>query len=219
MPKRSFVICFTGVDGSGKTTHAKFLKKYLEEHGYSCKYVWGASRPFLSYFFFAFTRVLGYWKRSKKNAYTDPLEYTPKHLLAKFAKMWRFFLFIDYQLKALAKIRLHLLMGKVVICDRYFYDLFMELKISNVLSERFCLLVSRSMPKPLVTFLMIASETLASSRRNFPPEFFLKRNGAFIEMAKTHGFIVIDSSTDMLENQRKIRQYTLARTQKLENRL
>jgi len=215
MRNRSFLICFTGVDGSGKTTHAKFLKKYLEEHGYSCRYVWGASRPFLSYFFFAFTRVLGYWKNTKKNAYTDPLEYAPRLLSTKFGKIWRLFLFIDYQLKALAKIRLPLLMGKVVICDRYFYDLLMELRLSNVSSKRFALLLSKSMPKPLVTFLMGAPETLARSRRNFSYDFFSKRNGVFLDLAKSFNFRVVNSSEALLENRRKIRQEILREIQQL----
>lgn len=218
MRQKSFLVCFTGVDGSGKTTHSKFLKKNLEEHGYSCRYVWGASRPFFSYFFFVFTRVLGYWKRIKKDVYTDPLECAPRSLVAKFGKIWRLFLFIDYQLKALVKIRLPLLMGKVVICDRYFYDLIMELQLSNVSSEKFTLLLSKSMPKPLVTFLMDAPETLARSRRNFPSGFFSKRNGVFLELAKTFDFIVIDSSGALLENHRRIRQETLARMQELANR-
>jgi len=217
MRNRSFLICFTGVDGSGKTTHAKFLKKYLEEQGYSCRYVWGASRPFLSYFFFAFTRVLGYWKHTKKNAYTDPLEYAPRLLSVKFGKVWRLFLFIDYQLKALAKIRLPLLVGKVVICDRYFYDLLMELQLSNVSSEKFTSALSKSMPKPLVTFLMDVPENLARTRRNFSYEFFSKRNEVFLDLAKSFDFRVIDSSESLLKNQRMIRQETMVRVQKWAN--
>jgi len=211
MKHKSFLVCFTGVDGSGKTTHATFLKKYLEKHGYSCTYVWGAFRPFFSYFFFVFTKVLRYWKYTKRDAYTDPLEYAPKALILSFGKLWRFLLFVDYQLKALVKIRLPLLMRKVVICDRYFYDLLMELQLSNVSSEKFTLLLSKSMPKPLVTFLMDIPETLARSRRNFQPYFSSKRNGVFLKMAKPFGFIIIDSSEGLLENQRKIRQKTLAR--------
>jgi len=217
MRNRSFLICFTGVDGSGKTTHAKFLKEYLEEHGYSCRYVWGASRPFLSYFFFAFTRVLGYWKHTKKNAYTDPLEYAPRLLSAKFGKVWRLFLFIDYQLKALAKIRLPLLVGKVVICDRYFYDLLMELQVSNVSSEKFTSALSKSMPEPLVTFLMGVPDTLARSRRNFSYEFFPKRTEVFLDLAKSFNFRVIDSSEPLLENQRRIRQESMRGMKELAN--
>ena len=217
MRNGSFLICFTGVDGSGKTTHAKLLKKYLEEQGYSCRYVWGASRPFFSYFFFVFTRVLGYWKHTKKNAYTDPLEYAPRLFVTTFGKVWRLFLFIDYQLKALVKIRLPLLVGKVVICDRYFYDLLMELRLSNVSSKKFTSLLSKGMPKPLVTFLMDIPETLGKNRRNFSYEFFSKRNEVFLDLAKSFNFRVIDSSAALLENQRKIRQETLRRMQELAN--
>jgi thymidylate kinase len=215
MNNRSFLICFTGVDGSGKTTHAKYLKSHLEEQGYSCTYVWGGFRPFFAYFFFAFTRVLGYWKHTKKNAYTDPLEYAPRLFVKNFGKVWHLFIFIDYQLKALVKIRLPLLVGKVVICDRYFYDFLMELRLSHVSSKKFTFAISKGVPKPLVTFLMNIPETLAENRRNFSYEFFSKRNEVFLDLAKTFDFRVIDSSEPLLGNQRKIRQETLRRVQEL----
>ena len=217
MRNGSFLICFTGVDGSGKTTHAKFLKKYLEEQGYSCRYVWGASRPFFSYFFFVLTRVLGYWTNTKKNAYTDPLEYAPRLFVKNLGKVWHLFIFIDYQLKALVKIRLPLLVGKVVICDRYFYDFLMEIRLSNVSSKKFTSVISKGMPKPLVTFLMDIPETLAKNRRNFSYEFFSKRNEVFLDLAENFNFRVIDSSETLLGNQRKIRQETLRRMQELES--
>jgi dTMP kinase len=37
--KRPRIIVFTGIDGSGKTTHAKLLTKYLNERGVTSRYV------------------------------------------------------------------------------------------------------------------------------------------------------------------------------------
>jgi dTMP kinase len=212
MKHKSLLVCFTGIDGSGKTTHAKYLKKYLEEQGYSCGYVWGASRPFFSYFFFVFTRALGYWKCTKRDAYTDPLEFAPKPLVAKLGKIWRFFLFVDYQLKALIKIRVLMAVGKIVVCDRYFYDLLMELQLSNLSSKNFTSLLSKTMPIPSTTFLLDVAEVLASHRRrSFTKEFFFERRKIFLEMANTFEFVIVDSSKDFLENQHRIRQDILKR--------
>jgi len=206
-------VCFTGVDGSGKTTHARLAKKHLEENGFSVKYTWGAFRPFLSCYFFGLTRLLGYWERTKKDAYTDPLESAPGPLIRKLGKIWRLSVFVDYQLKVLVQIRLPLLLGKDVVCDRYFYDILMELKLSNVLSERFALWLPKSLPQPMVTFLLDVPEVSASIRRNFPKEFFSGRRKAFQELADSFKFVVIDSSMDLSENQQVIRQEILKRLQ------
>lgn len=203
------MICFTGVDGSGKTTHAKALIKYLTESGCSCKYVWGASRPILSYAFFVFTRVLGYWKKTRKNAYTDPLEHAPRNLAKKLAILWQFFLFLDFQIKATAKIRLPLALGKVVVCDRYFYDLLMELQRSNVPSDRFMVILSKTLPRPLVTFLLDVPESLACQRRGFAYKEIAMKRRFYLKMTKTFGFVIVDSFKDFPSNQKRICALTL----------
>ena len=211
MRTRSFLICFTGVDGSGKTTHAKSLIISLDEMGYSCKYVWGASRPILSYAFFIFTRLLGYWKKTRKNAYTDPLEYAPRNIAEKLGMVYRFFLFLDFQIKISLKIRLPLILRKPVVCDRYFYDLLMELQLSNVSSERFTTILSKTLPQPVITFLLDVPETLANQRRGFSCEELGAKRRVFLQIGKFFGFVIVDSSKDFSSNQKRIRALTLAR--------
>lgn len=208
--RRGFLICFTGVDGSGKTTHAKSLIKFLNEMGYSCKYVWGASRPILSYTFFAITKLLGYWKETRKNAYTDPLEYAPKNIAKKLGVVYRFFLFLDFQIKTWLKIRFPLILGKIVVCDRYFYDLLMELEFSNVSSERFITVLSKTLPQPLITYLLDAPENLTNQRRGFSREELAAKRRVFLQIGKFFGFVIVDSSRDFLSNQKRIRALTLA---------
>jgi len=215
MKRKGFLICFTGIDGSGKTTHAKFLKKYLDEQGYSCIYIWGAFRPFFSYIFFGFTRCMNYWKHIKKEAYTDPLEFAPKSVAKKFGMLWRILILIDYQLKVLFKIRLPLLLGKFVICDRYFYDILMELQLSKASSKDFILLLSRTMPRSLVTFLLDVSEVTSSRRRNFSQRYFHERRKIFSEYIDVFAFVRIDSSKNFLENSETIRHEVMKRLYQL----
>jgi len=203
--KRGFLVCFTGVDGSGKTTHAKALMKYLEQKGYSCVYVWGAPRPILSYIFFAFTRLMGYWEETRKNAYTNPLEYAPERIAKKFGVLLRFFLFIDFHLKTILKVRLPLILGKIVVCDRYFYDLVMELKRTEVLSKKMIFLLSKTLPQPIITFLLDAPETFIYKRRNFSHEELELKRKIFLQLAKLFKFTLIDSSKEFSYNQRRIR--------------
>lgn len=204
MKRKSLLICFTGVDGSGKTTHAKFLIRYLNENGYSCTYVWGALRPIFSYFFFAFTRLMGYWKEVKKNAYTNPLENANKKLAKKLGFLLRFLYFVDFQIKAF-KIRVPLMLKKIVICDRYFYDLLMELERSNLSSQKFSNILYNTLPHPTITFLLDAPENLTSERRRFLYIDQKSKRRIFLKMSKTFNFIIINSSEDFLYNQKRIR--------------
>lgn len=210
MARKSFLICFTGVDGSGKTSHAKSLVKYLNQRGYSSCYVWGAPRLIFSYIFFAFTRIMSYWKETKKNAYTNPLEYASEKLAEKLGLLLRFFYFVDFHIKALFSIRLPLMLGKNVICDRYFYDLLMELERTDLSSKKFTYLLSRTLPHPAVTFLLDAPEVLISKRREFSYTEIRSKKEIFLKLNKAFNFIVIDSSKDFSDNQKRIRETALA---------
>jgi dTMP kinase len=208
---KSCFICLIGIDGSGKTTHARFLLEYLENQGYSCDYIRGAYRPFFSYFFFLIMKFLGYWKYTKKDAYTDPLEFAPKPLRKKLASIYRFFIFLDYQLIVSLKIRLPMIMGKIIISDRYIYDMLMELQLSNTLSNRFFYLILMSMPQPDITFLMSVKEDIAICRRGFTHDFFSRRKNFLIKLSKIFEFLIIDSSADLSKNQDFIREKTMSK--------
>lgn len=204
--QKGHLICFIGVDGSGKTTNAKLLASYLRQKHGSCSYVWGAFRPFLSYVLFASTRVLGYWKSTKENAYTDPLEFAPTRIRLGLGVLLRFLFFVDYQIKVTFKIRFPLYFGKIMVCDRYFYDVLMELELSSVNSTRFVSLLSNSLPKPIVTFFMVVSDATAKDRRGFPSDFFSRRNKVLSDFSGTYGFVIVDSSMTVGENQEFVRE-------------
>jgi len=207
----NYLICFTGVDGSGKTTHAKSLVKFLSNKGFRCSYVWGASRPVLAYAFFGVTRMLGYWIKTKRNAYTDPLELAPRKVANRLGSVWQGLLFMDFQLKTLFKIRLPLVLGRTVVCDRYFYDMLMELQLSGLSSDKYAKLLSETLPQPLVTFMPDASENVTAQRRGLSPEELRAKRRAFLRIAERFDCIAIDSSKDFVTNQDRIRTETLKR--------
>jgi len=212
--KKGHLICFTGVDGSGKTSHAKSLLSHLETKGYTCKYVWGASRPVLSFYFLIFAKLLGYWKETKKNVYTDPLEYAPKKLAEKLGRFWRLFVFVDFQIRVAAKIRPYLVIKEIVVLDRYFYDLLMDLDVSKTSSEEFVRRISEALPRPQVTFLLDAPPDLTAQRRGFSLQDLKAKRETFLQMGERFQFYVVDSSQDFEANQQRIRDLTLAAIEK-----
>jgi len=48
MKFRAILICFTGIDGSGKTTLAKMLVEGMKKEGIKSKYVYNRSKPFVT---------------------------------------------------------------------------------------------------------------------------------------------------------------------------
>lgn len=208
---QGFLICLTGVDGSGKSTHAKSLAKFLANKGYPCKYVWGASRPVFSYFFFAFTRVFGFWKKTKKDTYTDPLEDADRRVVKILGAVWRQFLFIDFQIRTFFRIRYPLLLGKIVVCDRYFYDMLMDLSVTGKSSVRFVTVISHTLPVPVIGFLLDAPDSVINDRRAFLSEELPIKRRAFLTIAGLFNLITIESSQDFSINQERIRTLTLAK--------
>lgn len=202
--RKGYLICFVGVDGSGKTTHAKSLLSYLMQNGFSCTYIWGAFRPIFSYSFFALTKILGYWKETKKDAYTDPLEFAPERVRQKLGNILRLLIFIDFQIKVL-RIRIFLAYKKIVVCDRYAYDILMELQLSQLYNDRFGRLLCRTVPKPFVTFLLDAPQAIVASRRPITIENLSAKREILTNMARIYNFVIVNSANEFLRNRNLIR--------------
>jgi len=208
--KGKLLICFAGVDGSGKTTHARHLLRFLQEKGYSSKYVRAASRPIFIYPFLVITRILGYWKTVKKDAYTDPLENAPPSIRKKIGAVYRFLVFIDFEIITLLKVRLPLLFVRIVICDRYVYGLIMELALSNLHSPSFAKLMLHSTPIPNRTFLTDAPVCVVVQRRpGFTEENIRAKQNIYRKFAEVFNFKVIETSTRFEANQEYIRKEVL----------
>jgi thymidylate kinase len=207
--REGYLVCFVGVDGSGKTTHAKSLANFVVKNGFSCAYIWGAFRPLFSYPFFALTKLLGYWKETKKDAYTDPLEFAPSQVRQKLGSVYRLLIFIDLQIRALP-IRILLAYKNLVICDRYVYDILMELQLSNLYNRAFGNLVCRTVPQPRVTFLLDIPEKIAATRRPMNIESFSAKRETLKTMARICNFVVVDSTNEFLQNQERIRTTIIA---------
>jgi dTMP kinase len=203
-------VCFVGIDGSGKTTHAKHLANFLDERNHEVTFVWSGYKPFISYTFFGLTRLLGYWRESKDDAFTDPLELSQRRIHDKLGAIFRLLMFLDFQIRILVKIRLPLLFGKTVVCDRYAYDSIVDLVLSNLYSQRFGRILIRSIPKPQAIFLMDVSEEMVSMRREFESKQFLReKKKTYLKLARNLGFSIMDTSKDFAKNQRAIRQKVL----------
>lgn len=120
-------------------------------------------------------------------------------------------MFVDFEIGTSLRIRLPLLLGKIVVCDRYFYDMLMDLYVTHTYSSTFALLVSKTVPKPLVAFLLDAPEGVIEKRREFSLEELRAKRMILLKLANVFSLVKIDSSEDFRVNQQRIRSLAIAR--------
>ena len=134
------IICFSGTDGSGKTTQINEAIKILKSNNYKTKYIWsrGGYTPL-----FNLTKKL-LWLIGKNNINNNIL--SDKYIKRRkkilnnvfIAKVWLFISTIDLILLYCLYVRLLSLFGYIVICDRYVADTSIDFSInfSNYFNEK-----------------------------------------------------------------------------------
>lgn len=164
--------------------------------------------------FYVATQPFRFWRKTDKNAFIDPLELAPKGVRDKLSALWLLLLFVDFQIRTTLRIRTKLASNKIVVCDRYVFDLLMELILCGFHSERFGKLILRTVPSPSLTFLMDVPEAVAGKRRGSSPSAFSERRRIYLDLAKNFNLIVLNTYDDFETNVRKIREKTIPLVQK-----
>jgi thymidylate kinase len=152
----SFVISFSGEDGIGKTTHAKYLWKELKSRDIKTGYVWSRG---IGLFFEPLLHLLrkpflGEFEPTASKNYEEKrsqiLNIKPARLI------WAYLSMFDHLLQISLKVYPELLMGNVVICDRYLYDTFVDSCFDLGIEASFPVrrVMEKMIPPTTVTFLM-----------------------------------------------------------------
>ncbi len=197
MKSRAIFICFTGIDGSGKTTQAKLLVDWMKGHEIACKYVWNRYEPQMLKPFLLIVKKIFMHERS------EPSRHTKKNMLVKhslFAIIYLYFLLIDYFLQIYKRVTLPLLLGTSVICDRYIYDTIVDIAlIFNYPSEQMNKLLAKSfkfVSHPDLVFLVDTPENIAYQRKDDIPslDYLIQRREIYQKIAKENKMIILDGS-------------------------
>lgn len=152
------VISFSGVDGCGKSTHARRTKRYLREKG-MCAVLLEAYQFSL---FLSLGRVFGLigFKKGDSLRPGDPAkkESVAKTLLRRLSLVLDIFLFK-------AVILFFRLLGKdIIVCDRYLYDTLAHVVYTGRISRRQIDFFMKVIPLPGIAFLLTADSKIAMSR-------------------------------------------------------
>lgn len=199
------LICFIGVDGSGKTTISREVARILREKGIKCKRTYGRLQPFILRTLTMVARKLIARKSGKDyKAYKKEKKKTVKKMKI-LSKLYTMILLVEYYIQLFIRIRLPLLLGKVVICDRYVYDTVINdipLESDDIDTiERWINRIFNFAPKPDIVFLIDVPEDISMMRKKDIPsiEYIHERRGIYLALGEIYDMVVMDGTEDLDE--------------------
>jgi len=207
----SMLVTFSGVDGSGKTTQIRSLIKALNVCELKTKYFWyryGSSK------FTAFFIKIGKFLFSKRNAQSISdigykIQERESYLQNRLIRLlWSWLILVELSLKYNVGIRLSLLLGKIVVCDRYILDAVVELGSyytnNNTDNRVYSKLLRFLNPSPSRAFLLDTSPEIIIDRNheNIPKAHLEKQILLYYKIAKEYNVTIIgaDQSEDINNN-------------------
>ena len=198
----SMLVTFSGVDGSGKTTQISSLVKALNVCELKTKYFWyryGSSK------FTAFFIKIGKFLFSKTNAQSTSdigykIQERESYLRNRLIRLlWSWLVLVELSLKYSVEIRFSLLLGKIVVCDRYILDAVVELDSylanNNTHNRVHSKLLRFLSPSPSRAFLLDASPEIIIDRNheNIPKAHLEKQILLYYRIAKEYDVTIIDA--------------------------
>lgn len=162
------LICIIGIDGSGKTAHAKKLLSELKKSGRKCKYVWSREPYFFSFPLMYFYCILHF---TKTVCVPDKqIQSEHKYNVKPVALVWPWVRLVDLIIWIIWQVYIPIWRGSVVICDRFIHDILVDTMIDINNLRLYNALVGQLILKLIPSFSMVVmldiSEATASQRKN-----------------------------------------------------
>lgn len=212
------IICFTGIDGSGKTVQARALVERLNAEGHPAVYAWTGGRAYLTRpLIWLAKRLLRAPKLAASRPAAQETEQSAADAAAHYrsylastrrlfknrlvARVWRHISLIEHTGEILVVALPHLLRGRIVVCDRYIYDSIIGMAVlagvpAEALPDQLRVAARYPTPRPAQWFLIDVPAAIAFDRRDDVVDvaFLEQRIPLYRAAAATLGMRVIDGT-------------------------
>jgi len=209
------------MDGSGKTTLARRLTERLRQQGYDTEYVHGILihqsllnlvKPIAQRLFMRGTDEQADYVQYRK------VKTSASRRHPVLSGLYGAIYFFDYLLEAIRLVTIPVLARKMVVADRYIYDLVLNVALAidrpydslAWLVNVFFLLN----PRPDQVFVIDAPEEVAFSRKAdvHAIEYLQERRSQYLALARRYGFRILDGQADPDELLDQVARYCLGDT-------
>jgi thymidylate kinase len=192
------IITFSGIDGAGKSTQIKALRRWLTEDGLQVKSLnfWDHVAMFARFREYASRKAF----QGDQGIGTPqrPLHRRDKNITAWPVMVLRLFLYLaDCISLRVVVSRARRTAADVAIFDRYIYDELANLPMKQRLFRAFCGLALKISPKPDVALVIDADPEAARARKpEYPLEFLRHNRNAYLALSlMAREIIVIEPLT------------------------
>lgn len=198
--KRRILICFSGIDGTGKTTHTTKLVRRFKDMAipsHHASFLWS---PKISYPLMGAVYVLKGWRKK---------DYKKSKIMKK---IWNYIVILDFIYIYMTKMWFPRLIGKTVFCDKYTYDLIVQLMHDGLYNEKASKILLNLMSQPDLAFVLDIPEVVSTQRKDDTQEgidsrreeialmdYLKKRREGFIKVAQSLNIPVIDATKEWNE--------------------
>jgi dTMP kinase len=216
------LVTFSGIDGSGKSSLVKSLKKHFSEIGITADYAYGRAIPIVSRIPIRIIpfiyKIINRKKHMVKgyNKYSETKYNIASSSIVQFIMIFSFS--IDQILTYYLKVKNVLDKNDLVLLDRYYYDMIItdiypniknhDIKMNTIINRLMCMF---KLKKPDLAFLIDLPEDIAFGRKNDVPdlEFLSIRRYLFKQIQTDPPFIIIDGNRNQEEIIEEVSKYIL----------
>jgi len=200
--RRQFV-CFTGVDGTGKSTQALRLVEILKSRGIRADYVYLRTPHFFSKPLMGLCRVLGVneYVKTDDGSMVRGFHHFHRSRILSWAVPW--LQALDMHFFTWKDVSIPRMLGKTVVCDRYvvdtLVDIIVETRRLDLAETRVGRFFMRAHPEDVRMFVLQGDEAAIRSRKSDLQydRWFDEKNGVFSGLMGTlsrYEPVVIDTT-------------------------